>query len=130
VLALVVLFAIPPILDRVIPRIAEERERKLRRTIFSPLMFFFFPLAVLQSQPRYRIDFFEDSHSVPVATEMLRGERPYRDIVPTHGIISDGLVDLVGLKLGHGSLRTVTVTRLVVGVSSAVAIYCVTLAAI
>jgi hypothetical protein len=127
VLALVVLFAAPPLLART--RIDSGRERTLRRRLIYPLIVFLYPLAVLHGNPLYRIDFFEDSHNIPVAAEMLRGERPYRDIVPTHGLISDGLVDLAGLKLGGGSLRMVFMVRMVAGVSSAVAIYCLTLAA-
>jgi hypothetical protein len=40
-----------------------------------------------------RVNLFEDGHSLMPASEMLRGELPYRDIVPGHGLISDGLFD-------------------------------------
>ena len=111
--AAVILFAVPPLLSRI--RIGNER--RLRRVVIYPLIVFLYPLAVLQMNPQYRVDFFEDSHNIPVASEMLRGERPYRDIVPTHGILSDGIVDMIGLKLGRGSLHEVFATRLVAGVS-------------
>jgi hypothetical protein len=99
------------------------------RWVVYPLIAALYPLAVLHGTMPYTMNVFEDSHSLPVATEMMRGERPYRDIVPTHGLISDGVVDLVGLELGHGSLRAVLKTRLIAGIATSVAIYFLTLAA-
>lgn len=55
-------------------------------------------------------DVFEDGHHLLPASEYIRGELPYRDIVPGHGLLSDGLLqtaqlavfgdDYRGLKLG------------------------------
>src|SRR5262245_7239085 len=41
---------------------------------------------------------FEDGHSLLPASEYLRGELPYRDVVPGHGLVSDGLLQAAGLK--------------------------------
>jgi hypothetical protein len=101
---------------------------RVRRVVY-PLIVFIYPLVVLTMPPPVAANFFEDSHNVPVAAEMLRGERPYSDIVPTHGLISDALVDYAAMKMGVRSLRTILEVRLVVGVLSAVAIYCLVLAA-
>jgi hypothetical protein len=98
------------------------------RGIAYPLIAALYPLALLHGTPPYTLSIFEDSHSLPVATEMMRGERPYRDIVPTHGLISDGIVDLVGLEVGHSSLATVLKVRLIAGITGSVAIYFLTLA--
>ncbi len=56
-------------------------------------------------------DVFEDGHFLLPASEYLRGELPYRDIVPGHGLLSDGLLqtaqlsvfgdDYLGLKRGN-----------------------------
>jgi hypothetical protein len=35
-------------------------------------------------------DVFEDGHALLPASEYLRGHRPYRDVVPGHGFVSDG----------------------------------------
>jgi hypothetical protein len=49
-----------------------------------------------------RVNLFEDGHSLMPASEMLRGELPYRDIVPGHGLVSDGLFDFaVARSAGH-----------------------------
>ena len=55
-------------------------------------------------------DVFEDGHGLLPASEYRNGERPYRDIVPGHGLVSDGLLqaaqlavfgdDYLGLKRG------------------------------
>jgi hypothetical protein len=57
------------------------------------------------------VDVFEDGHALLPASEYLRGEKPYRDILPGHGLVSDGLLaaaqlkifgdDFVGLKRGE-----------------------------
>src|SRR5262249_4926540 len=44
-------------------------------------------------------DVFEDGHALLPASEYLRGERPYRDIVPGHGLLSDGALAVAELKL-------------------------------
>jgi hypothetical protein len=147
-IAIVVLLLVPLIADR-FERRAESGERsaeetaapafplsalpsplsRLRRNLIYPLIVALYPLAVLHGSAPYTISIFEDSHAVPVATEMMRGERPYADIVPTHGLIADGVIDLVGLEIGGGSLRKVLLTRLLVGVTSSAAVYFLTFAA-
>ena len=116
-IALVVLFGTPFLKARV-----------PRRAIY-PIIVFMYPLAVLRLPPPVTANFFEDSHNIAVATEMVRGERPYRDIVPMHGLLTDGLIDYAAMKIGSQTIRTVLSTRLVVGMLSGVAIYCVILAA-
>ena len=44
-------------------------------------------------------DAFEDGHALLPASEYFRGERPYRDIVPGHGLVSDGLLAAVELRV-------------------------------
>jgi hypothetical protein len=100
----------------------------VRRVIY-PIIVFLYPLAVLRLPPPTDANFFEDGHNVTVATEMLRGERPYKDIIPTHGLFTDGLIDFAALKLGPRTMRTILGTRLVVGMLSSVAIYCLVVAA-
>jgi hypothetical protein len=140
-IAIVVLLLVPLIADRFGRRAKSGEKRaalssalpsplsRLRRNLIYPLIVVLYPLAVLHGSAPYIFSIFEDSHAVPVATEMMRGERPYTDIVPTHGLIADGVIDLVGLEIGGGSLRKVLLTRLLVGVTSSAAVYFLTLAA-
>jgi hypothetical protein len=44
-------------------------------------------------------DVFEDGHGLLPASEYLRGELPYRDIVPGHGLVTDGLLQTAQLAL-------------------------------
>ncbi|HVQ54948.1 MAG TPA: hypothetical protein VMT25_07200, partial [Thermoanaerobaculia bacterium] len=45
------------------------------------------------------VNIFEDGHSLLPASEYFRGELPYRDIVPGHGLVSDGLLAFVQLRV-------------------------------
>jgi hypothetical protein len=119
-IALIVIFATPFLLAR--------RKRPLSRRIIYPIIVFLYPLAAIGLPSPVVANFFEDSHGVPVASEMLRGEKPYTDIIPTHGLIDDGVLYLVATKAGLGGLPHLLNTRLVVGFLSGVAVYCLVLA--
>ncbi len=54
--------------------------------------------AAVMRAPRV-VSVFEDGHSLLPASEYLRGELPYRDIVPGHGLWSDGLLAVVQLRV-------------------------------
>ena len=84
-------------------------------------------LATAEGKPR--IDFFEDGHAMLPASEILRGELPYRDVLPAHGLIEDGLFDVAAMKLGNVNLGTRTKARIVIGSLVAVALYAVAFAA-
>jgi hypothetical protein len=84
-------------------------------------------LAGVEGMPR--LNLFEDGHSLMPAAEMLRGERPYRDIVPGHGLIADGLLDFISMKLGAGDAGAVLRVRGAVSALFPAAIYFVALAA-
>jgi hypothetical protein len=70
-----------------------------------------------------RVNVFEDSHSLLPASEYLAGELPYRDIIPTHGLIEDGLLDFLIMKTRGVSVGTTWKTRLALGVLNVVALY-------
>lgn len=67
-----------------------------------PLFAMFYPHTQdrLTSDGAPRVDFFEDGHGLLPASEWLRGERPYRDMIPGHGFLSDGGLDVLGIWLG------------------------------
>ena len=75
------------------------------------------------------MDFFEDGHALLPASEYLRGERPYRDILPAHGLIEDGLFDIAAMQIGDVNLGTRGKARVVVGYLVTVALYAVAFAA-
>ena len=120
VIALVVIFVTPFLLAR--------RKRPLPRRIIYPIVVFLYPLAAIRLPSPVVSNFFEDGHDMPVASEMLRGERPYADIIPTHGLISDGALYFVASKAGLSSFTQLLNTRLVAGFLTGVAIYSLVLA--
>ncbi len=112
------------------PLLLWRRRVVISRRIVYPIVVFLYPLAVLQMpSPIFVSNFFEDGHDVPVASEMMRGEKPYADIIPMHGLINDGGLYYLAMKAGHGSIRELLNMRVVTGTLSGVAIYCVVLAA-
>src|SRR5436189_52661 len=62
------------------------------------------------------------------AHELARGERPYADIVPVHGLLSDGAIDWLVMESG-GDLHDILQTRLVVSCLNLLAIFAVAFAA-
>src|SRR5438046_6457377 len=111
IVALIVIIATPFI-----------RVLRIPRRVVYPIAIFAYPLAVLATSPSV-ISFFEDSHDIAVAAEMMRGERPYKDIIPMHGFISDGALSFVAMKFGARSLPALLMTRRATGASPACAIY-------
>jgi hypothetical protein len=86
-------------------------------------------LHVSTAEGKPRINFFEDGHSLLPASEYLRGERPYRDILPAHGLVEDGLFDYAAMRFGDVNAGTRTKARTVIGNLVAVALYAVAFAA-
>jgi hypothetical protein len=86
-------------------------------------------LSLGTAEGKPRVDFFEDGHALLPASEYLRGERPYRDTLPAHGLIEDGLFDFAAMQIGDVNLGTRGKARSVVGSLVAVALYAVAFAA-
>jgi hypothetical protein len=86
-------------------------------------------LSIATAEGKPRINFFEDGHSLLPASEYLRGERPYRDILPAHGLVEDGLFDAMVMQLGDANAGSRTKARAVVGTFVAIALYAVAFAA-
>jgi hypothetical protein len=95
--------------------------------VVYPLFAFCHPLAVSvwTAEGMQRSDIFERSHSILPASEMLRGERPYRDIVPGHGLLEDGLVDFLALRTGGRNLGDAMKAHTLVGNLNSIAMYAV-----
>lgn len=108
---------------------AERRLRALVALVIYPLFLFAYPLALLGIGSPVVLDFFEDGHELLPAAEMLHGKRPYADVVPAHGLASDGALDLLVMKSGHTSTRDLLRVRRVARCAVFPAIYAVALAA-
>ncbi|HJW93133.1 MAG TPA: hypothetical protein VJ901_05910 [Thermoanaerobaculia bacterium] len=124
-LALAFLIATPFALMRIDP----ARLHRFAAWIAYPIGVAAYSLALLNPASPQRVDFFEDGHDLQPAHEMLHGKRPYTDIVPIHGLMSDGGVGWMVMKLGGNSIGAVLKTRMVIASLSATAIYFVAFAA-
>jgi hypothetical protein len=103
-----------------------------RRRALRWLAFVIYPIAVYSymnatslqtAEGKPRVHFFEDSHALMPAGEYLRGERPYRDALPVHGLLEDGGVDYVGAILRGPTLAHILGFRITIGTLNAVAVY-------
>jgi hypothetical protein len=81
----------------------------LRRRLRRVVVYAIFPIAVYSylaatslttAEGKPRLSFYEETHHLVPASEALRGERFYRDIIPLHGLIEDGLLDVLLLRTG------------------------------
>jgi hypothetical protein len=108
---------------------AERRLRALVALVVYPLFVFAYPVALIGIDSPLRLDFFEDGHELLPAAEMLRGRLPYADVVPVHGLITDGGLDFLVIKTGHASTGDVLRVRRVVRCLNFPAVYAVALAA-
>lgn len=121
---------ITPFLLRLLLRNARRATQVLVLFVYPFALYSYaYALSLNTTEGKPRIDFFEDGHSLLPASEYLRGERPYLDILPAHGLIEDGIFDLAAMKVGEVNLGTRGKTRLVVGYLATTALYAVAFAA-
>jgi hypothetical protein len=85
-------------------------------------------LSIGTAEGKPRVNFFEDGHSLLPASEYMRGERPYRDILPAHGLFEDGMFDYLALQAGDVTAGSRAKTRAIVGNLNCVALYFLALA--
>lgn len=76
-----------------------------------------------------RVNYFEDGHNLVPASEYLRGELPYRDILPGHGLIEDGLFDYAVFLTGDVSAGRALKVRDIAGHANTIALYALAFAA-
>lgn len=75
------------------------------------------------AEGKMHVNYFEDGHALLPASEYLRGERAYRDILPAHGLLEDGFLDYLVFQTGDVTIGRALKTRDVIGTLLAVALY-------
>jgi len=103
----------------------ERRAAKALLFVIYPLVAFAYTnaMSIPTAEGKERLDFFEDSHSFPIASEYLRGELPYRDALPVHGLGKDGLLEYLAFNTGGVSAGSAMRARGLVSSLNTVAIY-------
>src|SRR5258705_9112571 len=76
---------------------------------------YFSATSLLAAEGMPHADLFEDSHNLLAASEMLRGELLYREVIPSHGLMQDGLLPYAALRTGPDTLGRVLKVRGLVG---------------
>ena len=122
---------ITPFLLRMFVRVPETKLRKLLVLIVYPLALYAYTnaMSVPTAEGKPRVNFFEDGHSLLPASEYLAGERPYRDVLPAHGLLEDGGFDALAMKLAGVNAGTRLRARFVVGNLLSIALYALAYAA-
>ncbi|HEX6160629.1 MAG TPA: hypothetical protein VF111_10715 [Thermoanaerobaculia bacterium] len=116
-IALLVTLALRPLVLR-IPR------RALAFAIFPLFLYAYFHATyITTAEGAPRVSMFEDSHSLMPASEYLRGELPYRDMLPGHGLLEDGFFDYLSLHVVAPRIGSTLRARFVIGCLNAVALY-------
>ncbi|HUP61733.1 MAG TPA: hypothetical protein VNA69_15080 [Thermoanaerobaculia bacterium] len=75
------------------------------------------------------VNLFEHGFSLMNASEMLRGEALYRDLIPAHGALADGVIDWIGMRAGGPTLGAALTARYCLALLVPLALYAVALAA-
>jgi hypothetical protein len=122
--ALVWLIGTPLLLARV----HERRVTRIANWTAYPIAAAAYPLALIGAISLPPLDFFEDGHSLLPASEIARGELPYRDVIPMHGLLSDGMLDLAAMNAIRDDLGAILLSRRVLAALTATAIYFAALA--
>jgi hypothetical protein len=127
VIALAIVFLSPFTLRA----ISTARLKWFLRCVAYPLFAFALPLAcsVWSAEGMLRVNFFELGHNVQPASELHRGVKLYRDVVPLHGLIEDGLLDAATMKLRRPTVGNVLRAHELFSNLSGVAMYAVGTAA-
>ena len=125
-----ILVVVTPFLLRALLRDERRAVRVMTRVIFPLALFAYWnAMSLTTAEGKPRVNFFEDGHALLPASEYLRGELPYRDILPAHGLIEDGFFDYLVFQTGEVNVGRRAKTREVAGTLTAVALYALAFAA-
>ena len=92
----------------------------IRRRIRIAVAFAIFPIvaysyisdvSLFTAEHFQRVDLFEDSHHLAPGWEIFHGARPYKDVVPMHGLIDDGLLDAAIMRFSKPNIGAVMKIR-------------------
>jgi hypothetical protein len=125
-----ILVAVTPFVLRPLLR-NERRAARVLALLVYPLALYCYSnaLSLTTAEGKPRIHFFEDGHALMPASEYLRGERPWLDVLPAHGLLEDGGFDILAMRLGGVDAGSTQKARFVAGTFVTVALYFVAYAA-
>lgn len=129
--SLLVIFITPVLMRAFVDQTSRRRVRLAIAYAIYPLAAYGYVSAsgLLAAEGKPRVSFFEEMQHLTPAHQMIRGAKPYVDIVPPHGLIQDALVDYAILKTGPQTLGNVLRTRLTLNALLAIACYAIGAAA-
>ncbi len=115
---------ITPFVMRFVLRDPKKARRALALVIFPLSLYAYINATSIQTaEGQPRVNVFEESHSLLPASEYLAGELPYRDILPAHGLLEDGFLDFLIMRVRPANIGTTWKARLAIGTLNAIVLY-------
>lgn len=98
------------------------KRHPLVANIVYPLFLVAYAFALLNGSPPY-LNLYESGHDLVPAAEVARGEKYYRDVVPMHGLLTDGVFDSLAMKIFGEPAGNILRFRFFIAALNAAAIY-------
>ena len=104
-----------------------ESIRTLRRhavvaNVIYPIFLVAYAFALLNGSPPY-LNLYESGHDLVPAAEVAQGEKYYRDVIPMHGLLTDGGFDSLAMRVFGEPAGNILRFRFFIAALNAAAIY-------
>ena len=119
VVALLASLALPLLLARV----GLERHNAIAHVVY-PTFLVAYTFALLNASPPF-LNLYENGHDLVPAAEVARGEKYYRDVIPMHGLLADGVFDSLAMRMFGDGAGNILRFRFFIAALNAAAIYAV-----
>ena len=98
-----------------------KRHRVVANVVY-PAFLIAYAFALLNGSPPY-LNLYESGHDLVPAAEVARGEKYYRDVIPMHGLLTDGVFDSIAMKIFGEPAGNILRFRFFIAAMNAAAIY-------
>ncbi|HEX9493016.1 MAG TPA: hypothetical protein VGA33_07125, partial [Thermoanaerobaculia bacterium] len=117
--ALIAALALPLLLAKV----GLKRHNALAHVVY-PIFLVAYTFALLNASSPF-LNLYENGHDLVPAAEVARGEKYYRDVIPMHGLLADGVFDSLAMRMFGEGAGNILRFRFFIAALNAAAIYAV-----
>jgi hypothetical protein len=100
---------------------ALKRHARVANVVY-PLFLVAYAFALLNGSPPY-LNLYESGHDLVPAAEVARGEKYYQDVIPMHGLLTDGVFDSLAMEIFGEPAGNILRFRFFIAALNAAAIY-------
>jgi hypothetical protein len=98
------------------------KRHRLVANVVYPIFLVAYAFALLNGSPPY-LNLYESGHDLVPAAEVARGEKYYRDVIPMHGLLTDGALDSLAMEIFGEPAGNILRFRFFIAALNAAAIY-------